>query len=308
MQTRGPVNEGLVVPAPLVPRRGVRLAQPCPEAEGTVAHRQQGRGGEAPLAQPPQHARPGLGALAVAELHREQLLAPILAGPDDHQQAGSVGLGPRVEVDAVRPQVGVGGRERARPERLVLRRPLRLEPDDGRRAQGGRLAHQLAHGGLEVARAEALEVQAREQALGVLGQVAAPGQEGRGEGLAALRQVRDARRPDLHRPGADTDLALPGVAVAVARATAARGIAGTLQERVHLGREHRGEHAPGALEADRLERVRDHRGHVRPGLGGVVTCHRGVPPFDELSPHRKGTPCSRPVRLGSGARRRFHTS
>ncbi len=99
----------------------------------------------------------------------------VRARADDHEQAARLGFESGAKVDPVGPQVGEGALDRAPAPGLVVGRPDGLEPDDRRGAQGGPLAEQLAEGGLEVATGEALEIQPREQALGVLRQIAAPG-------------------------------------------------------------------------------------------------------------------------------------
>ena len=52
-----------------------------PEPERPVADREERRVGESALTEAPEHARPGLGALAVAELHGQQLLRPSSRAP-----------------------------------------------------------------------------------------------------------------------------------------------------------------------------------------------------------------------------------
>jgi hypothetical protein len=172
-----------VVPAALVARRRVDLAEGGPQPERAVADPQQ-RLVEATLAQVAQDVGPGVGALAIAEGHPEQLLAPIRTRADDHEQARVLGFQAGTEVDAVGPQVGEGALDRPVAEGAIVGLPVGLEPQDRRARQSGPFAEEPAEGGLEVARAQALEVQPGEQPLGVLGEVAAPGQEARGNGSA----------------------------------------------------------------------------------------------------------------------------
>src|SRR3954454_6556809 len=120
---------GLVPPAPLLPGLGPDLVQRLPEAQGPVA------GGELGIelqpvlvAQAEQELAPALGALAEAVLDRQQLLATLGVGPDQHQQALPLVLEPWGEVDAVGPEVDVvaGWEGAALPAPLLLlpaRRP-----------------------------------------------------------------------------------------------------------------------------------------------------------------------------------------
>jgi len=88
-----------MVPAALVAGRREDLVERRPQAQRAVAAGQQRR--RQPAIPQAQHARPGGAALAVAELHGEELLAAVLARPDHDQQAAVLGLQPRAEVDAV---------------------------------------------------------------------------------------------------------------------------------------------------------------------------------------------------------------
>ncbi len=56
-------------------------------AEGAVADREE-RDGESTLAEVAQDAGPGLGALAVAELHRQEFFLTVRACADDDEEAG----------------------------------------------------------------------------------------------------------------------------------------------------------------------------------------------------------------------------
>jgi len=71
-------------------------------------------------------------------------------------------------------------------------------------------------------------------------------------------RVGDPGRADLHRPGADADLALAGVAVAVASEVVLDAlVAAPAEIAVDLGVEGPLEHPPGALAGQLLERLAD---------------------------------------------------
>lgn len=80
------------------------------------------------------------------------------------------------EIDSGGPHVGEGAIERPVPEGAVVGLPVGLEAQIVEPERVA-LVEQLAEGRLEVARGEALEAWPRKQALGVLGQVAASGQD-----------------------------------------------------------------------------------------------------------------------------------
>jgi hypothetical protein len=65
---------------------GEDLPEAGPQTQGPISDREE-RSHEAALPEAPQHAGTGLGGLTVAELRREQLLAAIVTGADDHEQA-----------------------------------------------------------------------------------------------------------------------------------------------------------------------------------------------------------------------------
>jgi hypothetical protein len=110
---------------------------------------------------------------------------------------------------------------------------------------------QLAEGGLEVARGEALEIEPREQALGLVGQVPPAGQDRAPEGRDVRGGVGHPGWADLDRPGADTDLALAGIAVAVAgKVVVGTVVAAAAEIGVDLGVE-------GPLEGELLKRLAD---------------------------------------------------
>lgn len=63
----------------------------------------------------------------VIQGHPEQLLAPILARADDHEQARVLGFEAGPEIDAVGPQVGEGALDRPAAEGAVIGLPVGLE-------------------------------------------------------------------------------------------------------------------------------------------------------------------------------------
>jgi hypothetical protein len=144
-----------MVPAALVAGGWVDLVEGGPQAERTVAHREQRRL-QAAVPEVTQDVRPGVRALAVAEGHAEQLLVPVGAGTDDHEQAARLGLETGAEVDPVRPAVGERALDRSSPPGGVVGLPGRLEAQDRRARQRRLLAEQLPEGRLEVPRAQAL--------------------------------------------------------------------------------------------------------------------------------------------------------
>src|SRR6266566_4910960 len=81
----------------------------------------------------------------------------------------------------------------------------------------------------------------------------------------------DPRRADLGRPGADADLALPGVSVAVASEVVVDAvIAAPAEIAVDLGVEGPLEHPPGTLAGELLERLADGRLAARDDRLGLV--------------------------------------
>ncbi len=143
---------------------GVDLPEGGPQPQRPIADSEQRRR-QAALPQVAQDAGPGLRALAVAQAHRQELLGAIVAGPDDDEQAGVLVLEPRAEIDPVGPDVGKPAVDRAVPPGAVVGLPRRFEVQDRRGAQGGLGTQEPPEGGLEVARAQALEVQPGAPAL-----------------------------------------------------------------------------------------------------------------------------------------------
>jgi hypothetical protein len=80
--------------------------QRLPKAQGPVASSELGRDGEAVLvAQAEQQLAPALGALAVAVLDRQQLLAAVGVGADEDKDALPVAVESWREVDAIGPSM-----------------------------------------------------------------------------------------------------------------------------------------------------------------------------------------------------------
>ena len=105
-----------------------------------------------------------------------------------------------------------------------------------------------------------LEVEAGEQALRLGRQHPASRQDRAVEGRRVVRQVADARRADLDRPGADSHRPRPSVAVAVAvLGQHAALVSGSAQELIDLHRQGPLEHATGALARQLLDGVVDDR-------------------------------------------------
>jgi hypothetical protein len=119
-----------VNPAPLVASFGEHLCEGLPKAERAVADGEDGGAHPAPCGVSEQ-VGPGLGGLAVAVGHRDQLLGAVRAHSHDDQDAG---LGLRqadTQVDAVGPDVDVvGSGQVALAEGFVVGLPLLGEPSD----------------------------------------------------------------------------------------------------------------------------------------------------------------------------------
>ena len=84
-----------------------------PQPEGAIADRHERRR-EAALAQAAQDGGPGLGALAIAEFEREQLLGPVRPGADDHEQTRVLRFESGTEIDPVGPDVRIAAAELCR--------------------------------------------------------------------------------------------------------------------------------------------------------------------------------------------------
>ena len=95
-------------PAPLLFRVGEHVAQRFPEPHCAVADGEHRGAHPAPLATAEQ-VGPRLRALAVPVIQGDQLLGPVGADADHHQQAHLVLREPDLEVDAVDPHVHVVG-------------------------------------------------------------------------------------------------------------------------------------------------------------------------------------------------------
>src|SRR5262249_3553510 len=145
--------------------------QRSPEAERTIAGGELGVELEAILIpQPEQKLPPALGALPEAVLDRQQLLATLHVGTDDHQDAVPIVLEPRREVDAVRPEIDIAPRrEVALLPVLVLVLPGCRQASHGRRREPGRVgAEQRCQRLLELTGRDALQVEPGKQLLDVL--------------------------------------------------------------------------------------------------------------------------------------------
>jgi hypothetical protein len=130
----------LVHPALLAARAGVDVPERRPRTQRAVAADELGLV-ETAIAQVAQDDRPGLGALAVAVLDREQLLDAVLADADDDQQAQLVVLAEaHLDMHAVDEQVRVARElQAALLERGVVSLPGLGETLDRARRQPGRV-------------------------------------------------------------------------------------------------------------------------------------------------------------------------
>jgi hypothetical protein len=250
------------------------------------------------------HARPGLGALAVAVLDREQFLGPVLAHADHDQQAQPVVLAkPDRDVDTVDEQVGVAMEaQRPRPKALVLGLPLLAQPRDRRgRQPGGVLAQQLLERRAQVARREAAQVEHRQHIVDLRRATRVRRQDLRAEplalaGLLVDALVVDARRADRHGPRPDRHAPLAGAAVAhdqsLAVLIALLGAPFDVVGNLDLQRSR--DHPPRALPREIVERDPDlvvlPDGEPANIVHGVPSC-RCLPPASVFS-NREGTPPS----------------
>jgi hypothetical protein len=167
------------------------------------------------------------GAFAVAVLDGQQLLAAVLVGADEDQDALAVVVEARREVDPVGPDVDVAPvREIAPLPALVLLLPGRHQPPHGRRRQPGRVgAQQRRERLLELAGGHTLQVEPGQQLLDVPGPPQKRRQHLRGEAdplaAGAVAAVAHLRSAHLDRTDARLDLALRRVPVADDAAPAA---------------------------------------------------------------------------------------
>src|SRR3954451_9079939 len=127
-------------PTRLAARAGKHVAQRRPRAERAVADHQPGFVQPA-LLEIAHDRSPGLGALAVAVLDRQELLDAVLAHTDHDEQAEPVVLAePDRDMDAVNEQVRVAMKpQRAGPEAFVLGLPVLAQPAYRRRRQARRV-------------------------------------------------------------------------------------------------------------------------------------------------------------------------
>ena len=134
-------------------------------------------------------------------MHRQQLLAPILRGRNQHQNAAALIVEPDVEMDPIRPQVHVDlPAQIALPPGLIVLFPHLLQAHDVRRREPLRLRPQDRVQSLcKISRGDPLQVQARDQGLNA----GYPSHERRqnlaGE-LLARAPIMDPWLANLHRP------------------------------------------------------------------------------------------------------------
>ena len=158
------------------------------------------------LLQVAQHLLPALLRLAVAVLHRDDLLGAIWTGADDHDPRRAARLRTDAEVTAIDPDlqdvVAVG--QRALLPRLVFVLPDAHQARDRARRQAGRvLAKQHGQRLAEVPRGQPAKVEQRQQLRDILGAPQIRRQDLAREALPlALDQalVVHPRRTNPHRP------------------------------------------------------------------------------------------------------------
>ena len=153
-----------------------------------------------------QHLAPAPGAFAEAIGHGQQFLAAVFIRPDDHQNALFFLSHPRLEVNAIRPDVEKPPRAKvALLPGFIVRPPVGLQPRDGlgRQAPGVRTQQGL-QGFREVARGHALEVKPRQNFLDRpgLAQMARQDAGREGDPVRPGRAIPHARHLHRHRPHA----------------------------------------------------------------------------------------------------------
>ena len=102
-----PARSRFMDPTALSPRCGEDLGQSFPESKAAVGDRQLRIDLQPPTLQLQQQLLPALLALPESVANGQQLLLPLVVGPNDHQDAGALILQAHVEVHPVSPQVGV---------------------------------------------------------------------------------------------------------------------------------------------------------------------------------------------------------
>ena len=152
-------------------RAGEDLVQRPPEAESAVAVRDLGRDRQPAPLHVDEQLPPALGALAHTHLEPDELLLALGRRPDQHEHAVCLLGHPRLQIDAVSPDVGVAARQEiAALPAGVLIRPRRRKPgDDGRRQVQGVAPQQGCQRLLEVAGRDAAQVQDRQQRVQAAG-------------------------------------------------------------------------------------------------------------------------------------------
>jgi len=193
-----------VPPAALLAGLREHVAHGLPEPERAVADGEHWCLHAASFARA-QQVRPGLAGLAEPVGERDELLGPVRADPQNHQQAHLVLLEPDLQMDPVDPDVDVvGAGQRPGVEGALLVLPLRRQPGDGRGRQARAGAEELLQRRTEVIAGQAMQIQQR-QDLRDLRRLARPGRQNRraepqpltGRRIDAL--VVDPRRPHRHR-------------------------------------------------------------------------------------------------------------
>ena len=199
-------------------------------------------------------------------------------GADQHQHALGLRLHPRLQVDAVGPEIDVApGRQVAPLPARVVRLPFAPQPRDHRGRQVRRvLAQQRSERLLEVAHRDPAQVEDRQQGIQAPRPPRPARQDGRGEadalGSSAGAAVAQLDPPHRDRadPGLDQALrtmAVPHHALAPVRQPRAlhRG-----QERLGFRLDRLGQQPAGAAPQDGRQRILDRR---RAG-GGGQRCYR----------------------------------
>jgi hypothetical protein len=233
------------------------------------------------------------GALAIAVLDREQLLAPVGVGADEDQDALPVVVEPRREVDAVGPDVDVApGREVTTLPALMLLLPAGHQAAHGRGREAGRVgAEQRRERLLELAGGDALEVEPGQQLLDVLRPPQERRQHLRGEADAltagAIATVTHLGAPHLDRADAGLDLTLGCVTVAHHPPPTATVLELRVrrEERFDLGLDHLLQHLSGSRSQHLEQRIVHHaRAWARQPNDGIFL--HGVSSSGDLEHHR----------------------
>jgi hypothetical protein len=213
---------GVMHPAALLFAFRPDLSKCSPEAQGAISDGQHGWPRRATSSRVAKHREPAFLALPIAVLHRDQLLAAILAHADQNERAEPVVLETDPEVNPISPEVDESSRpDVAFAKRVIFLLPRRGESSDrrGRQSCRGFFAQQSRKRFTEISGLMASQIENREyfRDLGRSAHVGRQDLAGEATPPAVLidSTVADSRCRDFHRAGPDREfpLAWPGLAI-----------------------------------------------------------------------------------------------